>query len=356
MPEIIMAFAPLTFLIIYALKTRRMAESMVLATLLAMVLLHRQHFLTGTIDALYAQLSNSSYQFVLCIIIGFGGMITLFQESGALMGFRDLLLRVAKGPKRTLVLAWCMSVVMFVDEYLNALTVTFSMREITDRNRIPREHLALQANIMACCLCMTIPFSSWTAFSVGLVSEYDLGFQDYLRAIPYMIYPLCMMLLCLLLAVGAFPKIGPLKRAYQRVQAGGPAFERDEKAEKLVDIADVDESRVSPAWNAMVPLAFLLVGATVFAVGGCWVVMTIAIPVFVPLALSMGVAAPVIIAAVMSGIALGYSTCFYADAVFMTTAGTGVSNITIIRTTIPYAAGAAVIAVVGFLLCGAGVF
>lgn len=243
-----MAFASLTFLIIYALKTRRMAESMVLATLLAMVLLHRQHLLTGTIDALYAQLSNSSYQFVLCIIIGFGGMITLFQESGALMGFRDLLLRV-----------------------------------------------------------------------------------------------------------GAFPKVGPLKRAYQRVQAGGPAFERDEKAEKLVDIADVDESRVSPAWNAVVPLA-VLVGATVFAVGGCWVVMTIAIPVFVPLALSMGVAAPVIIAAVMSGIALGYSTCFYADAVFMTTAGTGVSNITVIRTTIPYAAGAAVIAVVGFLLCGAGVF
>ena len=41
------------------------------------------------------------------------------------------------------------------------------------------------------------------------------------------------------------------------------------------------------------PLAFLLVGLTVFAVGGCWVVMTIAIPVF------------------------------------MTTAGTGVSNITV---------------------------
>ena len=326
MLEILMAFAPLIFLIVYALKTRRMAESMVLATLLAMALLHRQHFLTGTIDGLYAVLSSSSYQFALCVIIGFGGMITLFQESGALMGFRDLLLKVAGGPKRTLVLAWCMSAVMFLDEYLNALTVTFSMREITDQNRIPREHLALQANIMACCLCMTIPFSSWTAFSVGLISEYDLGFGDYLRAIPYMLYPLCMMLLCLLLAVGAFPKLGPLKQAYQRVRSGGPAFEKKEKAEKLVDIADVDESRVSPAWNAVVPLA-----------------------------VSMGVAAPVIIAAVMSGIALGYSTCFYADAVFMTTAGTGVSSITIIRTTVPYAAGAAVITVAGFLLCGLGV-
>ena len=82
----------------------------------------------------------------------------------------------------------------------------------------------------------------------------------------------------LLLAVGAFPKAGVLKRAYRRVESGGPAFERDEKAEKLVDVADVEESRTSSAWNAVVPLAFLLVGATVFAVGGCWVVMTIAIP------------------------------------------------------------------------------
>ena len=65
MAEIIMAFAPLVFLIVYALKTRKMADAMILATLLAMVLLHRQHFLTGAIDALYGALSNSSYQFVL---------------------------------------------------------------------------------------------------------------------------------------------------------------------------------------------------------------------------------------------------------------------------------------------------
>ena len=264
MAEIIMAFAPLVFLIVYALKTRKMADAMILATLLAMVLLHRQHFLTGAIDALYGALSNSSYQFVLCITIGFGGMITLFQESGALMGFRDLLLKAARGPKRTLVLAWVMSAVMFVDEYLNALAVTFSMREITDRNRIPREHLAVQANVMACCLCMTVPFSSWTAFTVGLVSEYGLGFGDYLRAIPYMLYPLCMMLVCLLLAVGAFPKAGVLKRAYRRVESGGPAFERDEKAEKLVDVADVNESRTSSAWNAVVPLAVLVGGTIIF--------------------------------------------------------------------------------------------
>ena len=256
MLQIVMAFAPLVFLILYALKTRKMADAMVLATLLAMVLLHRQHFLTGTIDAMYAALSNSSYQFALCVIIGFGGMITLFQESGALMGFRDLLLKIAAGPKRTLVLAWLMSAIMFLDEYLSALTVTFSMREITDKNRIPREHLALQANIIACCLCVAVPFSSWTAFSVGLISAHGLGFSDYVRAIPYMFYPLGMMLLCLLLAVGAFPKLGGLKRAYQRVQGGGLAFERDDTMEGFSPLADPDKitvvqvaPAVRPAWG-----------------------------------------------------------------------------------------------------------
>ena len=155
-----------------------MAESMILATLLAMVLLHRRHFLTGTIDAMYATLSNSSYQFALCVIIGFGAMIALLQASGALMGFRDLLAKVASTPRRMLLLAWLLSVVMFVDEYLNALMVTISMRGICDKNRIPREHLAAQANIMACCLCVTVLFTSWTAFSVGLISDFDLGFNE----------------------------------------------------------------------------------------------------------------------------------------------------------------------------------
>lgn len=64
----VLAFIPLLFLIIYALKSRKMADAMVLSTLLAMVLVHREQFITGTIEAMYATLSSSSYQFALCVI------------------------------------------------------------------------------------------------------------------------------------------------------------------------------------------------------------------------------------------------------------------------------------------------
>lgn len=293
----VMAFLPLAFLIVYALKTRKMADAMVLATLLAVLLVHRQHFFTGLIDAMYTTLGDSSYQFALCSILGFGGMISLFQASGGLMGFRDLLAKAANTPRKTLLLAWLLSVIMFVDEYLNALTTTICLRDVSDKNRLPREHLAVQTNIMACCLCVTVPFTSWTAFSVGLISDFGLGFTDYLQAVPFMFYPLAMMLVSLL-------------------------------------------------------LAFVLVGLTVFAVGGCWAVMTIAIPVFIPMGLAAGVAAPLMIAAVMSGVALGYSLCFYADAVLMTTAGSGVSNLTTIRAATPYALAVGGLSVIALLVAG----
>ena len=118
----------------------------------------------------------------------------------------------------------------------------------------------------ACCLCVTVPFTSWTAFSVGLISDFGLGFDDYLRAVPFMFYPLAMILLSLLLALGAFPKVGGLKQAYRRVASGGAPFEQSGSAEKLVDIADVDEDNVSSAWNAIIPLAALVGGVIHFLV------------------------------------------------------------------------------------------
>ena len=78
---------------------------------------------------------------------------------------------------------------------------------------------------------------------------------------------------------------------------------------------------------------------------GYWSIQVIAIPIFIPLALSMGVNPSLAIAAVMSGIVFGCNICFYVDTVFMTSAGTGVSNLRQIKVTAPYAIAGAVLTV-----------
>lgn len=441
----ILVFLPLVTLIVMALITRRMAESVITACLMAMVLLYGGNVLTGTVESIYGTLSDPSYQFVIMILIGFGGMIKVFQESGALLGFADWVSRFASGPKKPLIFAWFMAVVMFVDDYLNTLTVTFALKDITDQNRIPREHLAFQANAVASCLCVVIPFSSWTAFSIGLLSVHGLGFDDFVASIPYMFYPIIMLALCLLIALGLFPKVGALKESYARVRSGGPVLMDEPQMKSLVNIETVEGQKPSSALNAIVPilvmvagvlifdndlihglilaivaqflmytgqrlmtigeffekffdgarsmtsliivicfgfmlsaaneelgffeiliggvgetvpgwmlpvLAFILVGFTTFATGGCWVMQIIAVPIFIPLAQAAGIPVQFVIAAIMSGVTMGYGCCFYADAVFMTSAGTGVSNLRIIKTSAPYAIGTVILTAAGYLVCG----
>ena len=79
MLDAVLAFLPITVLMVGALITKRIAEMMVLASVLGAVLVYREDFFSGFIDMMYGALSNSSYQFVLIILIGFGGMIRLFQ-------------------------------------------------------------------------------------------------------------------------------------------------------------------------------------------------------------------------------------------------------------------------------------
>ena len=81
--------------------------------------------------------------------------------------------------------------------------------------------------------------------------------------------------------------------------------------------------------------AFVIVAASTFATAGYWVIQVLSIPIFIPLALSMGVKPGLVIAAIMSGVTFGCNFCFYADPVFMTAAATGISNLRIIKLSAP---------------------
>ncbi len=434
---------PLIVLIVGALITKRITEMMVLASLVGAICVYRADFFDGYIDMLYAGLTNSSYQFILILLMGFGAMIQLMQKSGALNGFADKLSGIARGKRRTMLIIWCMSFFMFVDDYLNSLTTTFSMRGITDRNGIPREHLSFQVSLMSASLCVLVPFSSWAAFSIGLIKEQGLAFSDYLRGIPLMFFPLMSIVLCFLLAAGILPKIGPLKKAYERVKKGGSPVPKDTEGEIAEQGTERGESRsllysVVPigvlvvttilcdndlvhgllaaiavqvvlylgkklmtltefvdccfdGMKSMLSLAviiffayvmneanqtmrfseflidqvsgiitpelfplivFITVAFCVFATSGYWVIQVITVPIFMPLAQSMDVYLPLVVGAVMSGVTFGSVCCFYSDVVFMTSAGSQVSNIRQVRTSAPYLLIMVAISAAGYIAAG----
>lgn len=80
--------------------------------------------------------------------------------------------------------------------------------------------------------------------------------------------------------------------------------------------------------------------------------IVISFPIFLPMAVSMGVNPSLVIAAVMSGVALGSQACLYSDAIFMVAAGTEVPNDTQFRTVLPYVLIGAAAAALMFIIAG----
>ena len=254
---------PIIVLIVGALLTKRIMEMLLLATFTGVIILYKGSFLEGFVTVLYETFSSWSLQFVFIILFTFGGLIKLFQTSGAISGFGDILSKYASGKKRPLLLAWILGILMFVDDFLNVLTVGFSLRDLTDRNGIPREHLAMQAAAVAAAMCCLVPFSSWAGFHIGLISEEGLGFVDYAKAIPFMFFPIIAVLCCLLLDLGIIGKFGALKESYKRVADGGSTVPEAEGS-GMLSMETEDDVPATSAWNVAIPLLALIVGTLIF--------------------------------------------------------------------------------------------
>lgn len=446
----IISCIPIAVLIIGVLITKKMPEMIILSSIVGAALVFKTDIFNGYVGWLYGALSNESYQFLLILLLGFGAIIKLFEKSGALQGFANAIGRFANTRKKTMFVTWLMGIIMFVDDYLNVLAVSSSMSTLTDKQRIPREHLAYGANSMGACVCVLIPFTSWAAFAIGCLSEQGLGFTDYVRSLPYMFFPIIAIIVCLLVAVGVIPKVGLIKKAYERVDAGGSVLcpaESSGSTSSIINMGEETDEDVRPSspLNFFIPiialivvtivcgnsvvhgiiaaiviqfilylaqrlmtlsefmntmfegitsmaglafiicfayilgsandamgfstfvinglsgtippallpaLAFIIIGAVAFAAASFWVLIVITVPIFVPLASSMGIDPAIIIAAIMSGVAFGSKFCFYSDAVFMTSAGTGVPNMTQIKAVAPYVLGSAALSAVAFLIIG----
>ena len=446
----IISCIPIAVLIIGVLITKKMPEMIIFSSIVGAALVFKTDIFNGYVGWLYGALSNESYQFLLILLLGFGAIIKLFEKSGALQGFANAIGRFANTRKKTMFVTWIMGIIMFVDDYLNVLAVSSSMRTLTDKQRIPREHLAYGANSMGACVCVLIPFTSWAAFAIGCLSEQGLGFTDYVRSLPYMFFPIIAIVVCLLVALGIIPKVGLIKKAYERVDAGGSVLcpaESSGSTSSIINMGEETDEDVKPSspMNFFIPiialivvtivcgnsvvhgiiaaiviqfilylaqrlmtlsefmntmfegitsmaglafiicfayilgsandamgfsafvinglsgtippallpaLAFIIIGAVAFAAASFWVLIVITVPIFVPLASSMGIDPAIIIAAIMSGVAFGSKFCFYSDAVFMTSAGTGVPNMTQIKAVAPYVLGSAALSAVAFLIIG----
>ena len=259
---------PIVFIIVMAVVTRKSFESLLAGSVIACIIMHGTGFFLPWVDMLMEALSDPENQWVILVCGLFGSLIALLRESKGTGGFIRIGERLCRTERGALLGTFVMGVVIFVDDYLNMLTVGTCMRAICDRRKVPRESLAYLLDSTGTPICVLLPFSTWTAFYISLFMKeeairnmgFSSGLSMYIQTIPYIFYASVTVLMVFLFAMGWLPKIGPMKKAYDRVRTTGRTYseESDRYNTEPEDIGE--EGRVI---DFLLPVAFLIVATIV---------------------------------------------------------------------------------------------
>ena len=226
---------PIVFIIVTAIVTRKSFESLLAGSVIASIIMHGKGFFLPWVDLLLETLSDPENQWGILVCGLFGSLIALLRESKGTSGFTRIGERLCRTERGALLGTFILGVVIFVDDYLNMLTVGTCMRPICDRRKVPREALSYLLDSTGTPICVLLPFSTWTAFYISLFMKeeavraagFSSGLAMYIQTIPFIFYASIMVVMVFLFAMGWMPKIGPMKKAYERVQKTGRTYSEE---------------------------------------------------------------------------------------------------------------------------------
>ena len=143
------------------------------------------------------------------------------------------------------------------------------MKKISDEKKIPRETLAYMLDSTGAPVCVLIPISTWAVFYANLFYGQDsiqalncaTPIGAYIKAIPFCFYPIITLIIVFLFAMGWMPRLGAMKKAYQRVEKTGQVF--SEYSAKYNHNTAVSEDGSGNIWNFMIPMGILILLAVV---------------------------------------------------------------------------------------------
>jgi Na+/H+ antiporter NhaC len=222
----ILTLFPLILMLVMVIATKRIFESMLIPLILVFIMKDGSNFLFGFIDSIYATFAEETYPWILLMLTLFGAFISLLIHSGGTNGFRKFAVRYIQSQKSSLVFTWILGVVLFIDDYINNLGIGPTVRDITDKYQVPREGLGFIICSMGTPICSLVPLTAFAVFVFGLMQDFGISpegsnlLTEYLKLVPFMFYPMLVILVSFLLVVGIAPRIGPLKRHFQELSSG----------------------------------------------------------------------------------------------------------------------------------------
>lgn len=231
----ILTVLPLLIMLVLVVTTKRIFESILIPIALVFIMKDGINFITGFVDEFYKVMAEGTYPWIMLMLTLFGAFIALLINSGGISGFRRFATRYIKSERSSLVFTWVLGMVLFIDDYINNLGIGPTVREITDEHGVPREQIAFSVCCTGTPVCALVPLTAFAVFVFGVMQENGISaenanmFSEYIKVIPFMFYPIAIIVIAFLLAVGILPRVGAFKKYYNQIKDGTYSLTEAEK-------------------------------------------------------------------------------------------------------------------------------
>ena len=272
----ILSLVPAFGFLIFALATRKCICAVILSALSGYIIYYKGDFLQPCIDAFMDSTTDWDNNYIIVICLLFGCLVQLLRESKGALAIGEAAKKYVKSEKQALILTWLCGIVIFIDDYLSILVTANTVMPLTDQRKTPREMLCYIINTTSAPVCIIIPISAWVVFFSGVFEKEEAakvlgssGTEIYYSIMPYFFYPFLCVIFVPLVILGIIPKMGGIKKAYQRVADTGKLWpdssammNADSSGEAMGAISDnkeYEEKEVKPhLWAFLAPMAVVI--------------------------------------------------------------------------------------------------
>lgn len=220
------SLVPSALVLIIAIATHRTLEALAIGALSGLILLKPDDYIGQLADISLGVMMNETIAWLILVCGLMGGFIAMLEKSGCTLSFSHFLSRMVKTRRQSMLSTAVLGVLIFIDDYLNALATSAAMKRLTDRFGVSREKLAYIVDSTAAPICILVPISTWAVYFSELLETNGAtegpGMSLYIQSIPFMLYGWVAMGLVFLVALGKVPDMGPMKAAEERAKAGQP--------------------------------------------------------------------------------------------------------------------------------------
>ncbi|MBA8824468.1 tetracycline resistance efflux pump [Saccharopolyspora lacisalsi] len=236
MADSVYSLIPPVLAIVLVILTRKVLLSLGAGIAVGLLMLNQFRPLAG-LEQLYTIVSgifvadgglNTGKVFNLGFLLFLGMVASLVTVCGGSRAFGQW----ATGRVRTRVGATfvpvALGLIIFIDDYFNALVVGNVSRPIADRQRISRAKLAYMIDSTSAPVCVVMPVSSWGAYIIsilaGILATHGLGnlgsLEAFVRMVPLNYYAILALLMICCVAWFRLD-VGPMREHERRAVEGG---------------------------------------------------------------------------------------------------------------------------------------